>query len=237
MKDVNELERRIREKLADAESRLRSGADHVHQRMLEIEQRHQRFTETADRLMRTVIRPRLEKLAECFDNAKVPDEDQAGRHHCLCHFRRSERFPATTKLELALTHSGQWENLIVQYRLEILPVFIQFKDQGQLTLPLDRVDDAQVAAWVDDRILDFVDTYLRLPSEKQYQSENLTTDPVCGMRINRLFAAATAEYEGRTYYFCVEDCRQKFLANPRAYLEGNKAGGGAGDLPDGGQRR
>ena len=238
MQELNELERRIREKLADAENQLRAGANHTHQRMLETEQRHQRCTETADRLMRTVIRPRLKKLAECFANAELPDGDAAGRHHCMCTFKRTDRFPATTKLELAVSHDGLWENLLVQYKLEILPIFFQFKGDEQLRLPLDRVDDAQVAAWVDDRILDFVDTYLRLQSVEQYQRENHVTDPVCGMSINKVFAAATAEYEGRTYYFCVEDCRQKFLADPRAYLDGSTPPAGERTAPlKGGQPR
>ena len=27
-----------------------------------------------------------------------------------------------------------------------------------------------------------------------------------------------AEYEGKTYYFCSEDCRKAFLKNPQKYL-------------------
>ena len=43
------------------------------------------------------------------------------------------------------------------------------------------------------------------------------TDPVCGMRIDDGEAAGTAEYEGRTYYFCSEMCRDTFVADPAAY--------------------
>lgn len=45
----------------------------------------------------------------------------------------------------------------------------------------------------------------------------LVTDPVCGMRIDDAEAAATAEYEGRTFYFCSEACRDAFVADPNAY--------------------
>ncbi|HXM30949.1 MAG TPA: YHS domain-containing protein, partial [Xanthobacteraceae bacterium] len=47
---------------------------------------------------------------------------------------------------------------------------------------------------------------------------NLATDPVCGMRLDPHTAKHRAEYEGRTYYFCSADCREKFLANPKRYL-------------------
>jgi Cu+-exporting ATPase len=46
----------------------------------------------------------------------------------------------------------------------------------------------------------------------------MTTDPVCGMRIDPEDAAATAEYEGTTYYFCSEACRDAFVADPASYL-------------------
>jgi uncharacterized protein len=36
-----------------------------------------------------------------------------------------------------------------------------------------------------------------------------TTDPVCGMTIDRA-SALTAEHHGRTYYFCSEHCREAF---------------------------
>ena len=45
----------------------------------------------------------------------------------------------------------------------------------------------------------------------------MVTDPVCGMRIEDAEAAGTAEYEGTTYYFCSEMCRDTFVADPAAY--------------------
>ena len=45
----------------------------------------------------------------------------------------------------------------------------------------------------------------------------MVTDPVCGMRIDEDDAAATAEFEGRTYYFCSEACRDSFVSDPASY--------------------
>jgi YHS domain-containing protein len=45
----------------------------------------------------------------------------------------------------------------------------------------------------------------------------MVTDPVCGMRIDDGEAAGTAEYEGTTYYFCSEVCRETFVADPGTY--------------------
>ena len=46
----------------------------------------------------------------------------------------------------------------------------------------------------------------------------MVTDPVCGMRIDPDDAVGTVEYNGVTYYFCSEFCRDAFVADPAAYV-------------------
>jgi xanthine dehydrogenase accessory factor len=43
------------------------------------------------------------------------------------------------------------------------------------------------------------------------------TDPVCGMTVDT--ASRSAEYEGRTYYFCCAGCQRSFEADPAAYVK------------------
>lgn len=45
-----------------------------------------------------------------------------------------------------------------------------------------------------------------------------TVDPVCGMTVDPLHAAATQEHGGRTYAFCSKGCAAKFAAKPDAFL-------------------
>ena len=40
-------------------------------------------------------------------------------------------------------------------------------------------------------------------------------DPVCNMTVEEDEAAATAEYDGKTYYFCSAACRKDFEERPR----------------------
>lgn len=44
-----------------------------------------------------------------------------------------------------------------------------------------------------------------------------TTDPVCGMTIDDAPDAPRTTYQGRTYVFCSELCRDRFLADPEFY--------------------
>lgn len=49
-------------------------------------------------------------------------------------------------------------------------------------------------------------------------------DPVCGMMIEQGDAVATSEYQGHTYYFCSQDCKAEFDANPTDYADQTGAG-------------
>ncbi len=45
-----------------------------------------------------------------------------------------------------------------------------------------------------------------------------TIDPVCGMEVDIQTATEKAQYQGRIYYFCSEDCRASFESDPERYL-------------------
>ncbi len=55
------------------------------------------------------------------------------------------------------------------------------------------------------------------------------TDPVCGMEVLPSRAAATAEYDGKRYYFCNVSCRDRFVADPEKYLS---QGAGSEPMPE-----
>jgi Cu+-exporting ATPase len=49
------------------------------------------------------------------------------------------------------------------------------------------------------------------------------TDPVCGMKVDPHTAKHRAEHAGHPWYFCSAGCREKFIADPPAYLHGKPA--------------
>ena len=51
-------------------------------------------------------------------------------------------------------------------------------------------------------------------------------DPVCNMQVDAQSAAGQSQYQGQTYYFCSQDCKQKFDRNPAQYAK--QKGQGAG---------
>jgi YHS domain-containing protein len=51
-------------------------------------------------------------------------------------------------------------------------------------------------------------------------------DPVCNMEVDEQTAAGRSLYQGEQYYFCSQDCKQKFDRNPEQYVseKGQSAG-------------
>lgn len=46
----------------------------------------------------------------------------------------------------------------------------------------------------------------------------MAKDMVCGMDLDEQKAQYKAELYGKTYYFCSEMCRDKFLEDPQKYV-------------------
>jgi Cu+-exporting ATPase len=64
--------------------------------------------------------------------------------------------------------------------------------------------------------------------EAAAESDDLPIDPVCGMVVDPMTARAAnrvSVYKGKTYYFCADMCRQRFDANPAAFLAKPGQGG------------
>ena len=49
---------------------------------------------------------------------------------------------------------------------------------------------------------------------------NQVRDPVCGMIIDRDTAKARSTHEGHDVYFCSDECRRAFEADPARYAPG-----------------
>jgi Cu+-exporting ATPase len=48
---------------------------------------------------------------------------------------------------------------------------------------------------------------------------SMAIDPVCGMSVDESTAPAKATHQGKTYYFCSEECKTSFQQQPEKYLK------------------
>jgi Cu+-exporting ATPase len=59
---------------------------------------------------------------------------------------------------------------------------------------------------------------LILRMQDQQKEDGMERDPVCGMSVDPEDAAATSQSQGKTYYFCSEECKETFEENPSQYV-------------------
>jgi len=47
----------------------------------------------------------------------------------------------------------------------------------------------------------------------------MTTDPVCGMKVDEKESEFKTQFAGRKYFFCSDECRKEFESQPSEYVE------------------
>jgi hypothetical protein len=162
MGDLQALERKILARMAAAGQRVQLNEEHRQRHLAAREQRKGLFTAVSDRLLRQLIRPRLAKLADHVGLGRPAHAEDAGRTRCLYVFGPAEPFPVTARLELAVHHDQDIEKILLLYRLEVLPAPFPFPAEDRLVLPLEAVAEPVVATWVEEKLLQFLDLYLRV---------------------------------------------------------------------------
>ncbi|MDX1390338.1 MAG: hypothetical protein R3344_14200, partial [Acidobacteriota bacterium] len=130
--------------------------------------------------LKEIWRPRLEMLAERFgQEVEVTPSVTPGR--------RAARFAFDSKLaSIDLRFSASTDSdvrkLVLAYDLKIIPILMKFEPHAEIEFPIEDVDDNAVARWIDDRIVEFVRTYLSLHENEYYLKDQMVEDPVSGTR-------------------------------------------------------
>jgi YHS domain-containing protein len=47
----------------------------------------------------------------------------------------------------------------------------------------------------------------------------MTTDPVCGMKVDEKNTEFQTQFAGKKYFFCSEECRKEFETKPDEFVE------------------
>lgn len=174
------------------------------QRVEEFQGRQQRL-EKLDRILeelREIWRPRLDALAKKFgERVHVQPQIEPGRRSAKFKFK-SEL--ASIDLRFAVAPDTDVRNLAFTYDLEILPILMKFNSHEVIEFPLEAVDTSVLGKWFDDRIVDFVRTYLTLHEHQYYLKGHLVEDPIAKVRFPKYAAGATLETGGETVYFIDE---------------------------------
>jgi YHS domain-containing protein len=214
MDRLDDFSQRVAARLAEARH-AGAPASEAARYMAQFEPKYRQFEQLANRLLTEVIQPRLQTVARFFPGARVRPAVQ--EHRCVAWFGFCQRFPATARVELTVDCDQRLDHVVLQFDLSITPSFLKYDAHDKLPLPLENVDERRAAAWVEERLLAFLDAYLQIDRGEDDSLEVLATDPVCGMQVNAATALQT-DHRGHAYYFCSEQCRQRFIEAPKRYV-------------------
>jgi len=224
---VDALVQRLMAEVDTATKRVHSLRTEAAKTFVGQEERFMRFVALTDRI-HAIFKPRLAALLTLSafqDIQQSSSREPPGAEGRPFHGRTttlrvpfSDNCPAKVELSFRLGHDGQIENAILDYTLDILPIFIKFDSHDRLIFPIDNPNEGAIAAWTDDKLVGFTRTYFELSFTDQYQKQNLETDPVMNLRFPRAFAAGKQEYQGKTYYFYTTESSRQFEEHPSEYL-------------------
>jgi hypothetical protein len=113
-------------------------------------------------------------------------------------------------LQFGVAPNAEVSKLTFTCDVKILPVLMEFPSHDELELSLDGVDERRLAEWLDNRIVEFVHTYLALHENQYYVQAHLVEDPVANVKFPRFAAAATLENNGKVLHFIDETTLREF---------------------------
>lgn len=207
MSDLDQLAARLDSEFNAAQEKLKSFQSQQVQ-AFEAKQHRLQQLDAAFHTLRGVWLPRLELLVRKFgERVQVKPTIKPGRREAVFDFQSPV---ATVKLTLSASTDADVTKLVLDYELDILPILQQFDRHAVLEQPLDAIDAKAVGAWLDDRIVSFVKTYLSLQDNEYYLKGHMTADPVTGIRFPTFAAAATLEKDGKTLYFISDDTKRQY---------------------------
>lgn len=207
MSDTTILKNRIDAEFAATEARIKQFQTEEVQAYHGRQQRLEQY-EKAREALRVIWRPRLEVLAAKFgDQVNVKVGVIPTGRDATFQFRSPL---ADIALRFSVSTDFEVHNLVLDYDLHILPILMKFEPHVRAEFPLESIDTEAVARWVDERIVDFVKTYLSLHQNEYYLKSHMVIDPVSNTRFPKFAAAATTDWKGTTYYFISEDTRREF---------------------------
>jgi len=158
--------------------------------------------------LREVWRPRLEALAKKFgERVNVKPEIEPGRRSAKFKFK-SEL--ASIDLRFAVAPDSDVRNVVFTYDLDVLPILMKFDSHDTIEFPLDSIDKTALGKWFDDRIIEFVKTYLSLHETQYYLKGHLVEAPIAKVQFPKYAAGATCEHRGKTLYFIDEATLKEF---------------------------
>ncbi len=207
MSDVSELKARVEKAFTDVRDKAKLQQQQMLQEHVERQELLKNYEKAQARVI-AVARPRLEVLANrAGDRATVTPS--------VSHTRREARFEfrsprAYITLTFSVVPDHPVKNVVVEYNLRIVPLLWQFNSHAEFISPIAALDEAGLGKWLDDRIVEFAELFIKIHEHEIYDKAEYVEDPIAKVKFPKFAAGATLEQGGQTYYFIDENTKREF---------------------------
>jgi YHS domain-containing protein len=207
MANIDSLAKRIDAEFSAVEDKVKKlqseKVEAYEQRRKRVEQLNKVFDE-----LREIWRPRLDYLVGKFgDRVKAKPRIVDTTREAIMEF---ESHLARIRLKCSAFTDREVQKVILGYDLDIIPVLMRYKRHDEVEFPLNAVNKEAAAKWIDDRIVDFVQTYFSLGENEIYLKDQMVEDPIAHVRFPKIAAATSLEVGGQKFYFVGEETRREF---------------------------
>jgi hypothetical protein len=207
MSDVNDLATRIEGVLTTFKDKIKQQEQSALQEQVKRQERLKVYERAQARVVE-IAKPRLELLAKrAGDRAKVTPAVSETRRAATFEFRAPK---ASLTLSFSVAPDRDVKNAVVWYDLKVIPVLWKFASHAEFSTPIDAVDEAGLAAWLDDRIIEFLHLFIEINEEEAYAKAEYVEDPVARITFPKFAAGATLDHGGQTYFFIDDKTRAEF---------------------------
>jgi YHS domain-containing protein len=214
MSTVESLMTRLQSEIDASKGRMEKARTETVQKGKERDARLAQFAQVCERL-RGIWKPRIEAFAAKFgEKVQVKPTVTPAQRDVRMTFVSDL---ASVNLRLTACTDVDVKNLVMDYQLDIIPILMDYEKSSKAEFPLDKVDDAAVGKWIDDRLVAFVRTYLSMHENEWYLKATMVDDPIAKVRFPKHAAAGSLERGGKTIYFVSPETMKTFeQQNPEA---------------------
>jgi hypothetical protein len=165
MPDINRLASRIDAEFSAVEQKVKKVQSQQIEQQKQREKRLERLNKVFDELQ-GMWRPRLELLVKKFgDRVQAMPRIVPSTREVTFEFQSRV---ARVRLKLSALTDRDIQKVILSYDLEIIPVLMRFKNHDEIEFSLEGVDKEAATQWLDDRIVEFVQTYFSMGESEIY---------------------------------------------------------------------
>jgi YHS domain-containing protein len=212
MSNVSDLATRIEGAFTTVKDKIKKEQQQLLKEHQERQKNLKQYEEVQTKIVE-IAKPRLELLAKrAGERVSVKPAVTKTRRSATFEFRSPKAY---ITLMFAVAPDMEVKNAVVECDLKIVPVLWRFDAHSDFSTSIANPDLNALSKWLDDRIVSFVELYIKIHEGEFFDKAEYVEDPIAKVKFPKFAAAATLEHGGQTYFFIDDTTRGEFATQQK----------------------